>query len=255
MSKIMRMELQAEFKDLIQQAIHHPTKFDPCEVNHDMHESAWSTNGGAIEGDGIEIIGLWNYGDGSQAVKGARIPAVKGARDWLLHLQIPGSDPGIGLGCNMLYIILLSCYISLYAAVIYTLIQACQCSFACTHIMLYYFALAHLTKHPSSYQSQLYNNLRCYITCYVTPLHNRCYMTLAHHDNMLCNIQLYYITQGSCYITSTQGPLVFLELWVRFSSRCGASQGRIMPQADSDLLSQWHLLIMITCYVTSNCIT
>ena len=116
MSKIMRMELQAEFKDLIQQAIHHPTKFDPCEVNHDMHESAWSTNGGAIEGDGIEIIGLWNYGDGSQAVKGARVPAVKGARDWLLHLQIPGSDPGIGLGCNMLYIILLSCYISLYAA-------------------------------------------------------------------------------------------------------------------------------------------
>ena len=53
----------AELKDLIQQVLHHPA-FDPQDVDHDMHERLMR----CMEDDDIQIIDLWEEGDGNQEV-------------------------------------------------------------------------------------------------------------------------------------------------------------------------------------------
>jgi hypothetical protein len=53
----------AELKDLIQQVLHHPD-FDPQDVDHDMHDRLMR----CIEDEDIQVIDLWEEGDGNQAV-------------------------------------------------------------------------------------------------------------------------------------------------------------------------------------------
>ena len=53
----------AELKDLIQQVLHHPD-FDPAHVDHDMHERLMK----CIEDEDIQVIDLWEQGDGNQEV-------------------------------------------------------------------------------------------------------------------------------------------------------------------------------------------
>ena len=53
----------AELKDLIQQVLHHPA-FDAQDVDHYMHERLMR----CIEDEDIQIIDLWEEGDGNQEV-------------------------------------------------------------------------------------------------------------------------------------------------------------------------------------------
>ena len=53
----------AELKDLIQQVLHHPD-FDPQDVDHDMHDRLMR----CIEDEDIQVIDLWEEGDGNQEV-------------------------------------------------------------------------------------------------------------------------------------------------------------------------------------------
>ena len=53
----------AELKDLIQHVLHNPD-FYPAEVDHDMHERLITDH----EAGDIEVIDLWEEGDGNQDV-------------------------------------------------------------------------------------------------------------------------------------------------------------------------------------------
>ena len=53
----------AELKDLIQQVLHHPD-FNPKDVDHDMHQLSMD----CIAEGNIEIIDVWEEGDGAQKV-------------------------------------------------------------------------------------------------------------------------------------------------------------------------------------------
>ncbi len=50
-----------ELKDLIQRVLHHPD-FNADEVDHDMHERLMR----AVEDGDIEVIDMWEEGDGLQ---------------------------------------------------------------------------------------------------------------------------------------------------------------------------------------------
>jgi hypothetical protein len=50
-----------ELKDLIQMVLHHPD-FDADEVDHDMHDRLMR----AVEDGDIEVLDLWEEGDGLQ---------------------------------------------------------------------------------------------------------------------------------------------------------------------------------------------
>ena len=80
--------LNATFvKDLIQKLLHHPD-FDPAEVDHDMHERLM----GAIEEGDIEVIDLWQEGDGIQDVRLFKRPAGKVLRELLADPRLAGSQ-------------------------------------------------------------------------------------------------------------------------------------------------------------------
>jgi len=80
--------LNATFiKDLIQKVLHHPD-FDPAEVDHDMHERLM----GAIEEGDIQVIDLWQEGDGRQDVRLFKRPAGKVLRELLADPRLAGSQ-------------------------------------------------------------------------------------------------------------------------------------------------------------------
>jgi hypothetical protein len=62
----------AELKDLMQQVLHHPD-FDPAHVDHDMYERLMK----CIEDEDIQVIDLWEQGDGNQEVLLYKRPALK----------------------------------------------------------------------------------------------------------------------------------------------------------------------------------
>ena len=66
----------AELKDLIQQVLHHPD-LNPKDVDHDMHQRLMDC---IAEGD-IEIIDLWEEGDGAQEVMLYKRPVLKVLRE------------------------------------------------------------------------------------------------------------------------------------------------------------------------------
>lgn len=75
----------AELKDLIQQVLHHPD-FDPKTVDHDMHVRLMK----AIEEGDIEVIDLWEDGDGQQDVRLYKRPALKVLRELLSDERLAG---------------------------------------------------------------------------------------------------------------------------------------------------------------------
>lgn len=75
----------AELKDLIQQVLHHPD-FNPNDVDHDMHERLMR----AIEDGDIEVIDLWEEGDGQQDVRLYKRPALKVLRELLSDQRLSG---------------------------------------------------------------------------------------------------------------------------------------------------------------------
>jgi len=74
-------------KDLIQKVLHHPD-FDPAEVDHDMHERLM----GAIEEGDIQVIDLWQEGDGRQDLRLFKRPAGKVLRELLADPRLAGSQ-------------------------------------------------------------------------------------------------------------------------------------------------------------------
>ena len=75
----------AELKDLIQQVLHHPD-FDPAHVDHDMHERLMK----CIEDEDIQVIDLWEQGDGNQEVLLYKRPALKVLRELLADERLAG---------------------------------------------------------------------------------------------------------------------------------------------------------------------
>ena len=73
-------------KDLIQQVLHHPD-FDPRDVDHDMHQQLIQ----AIDEGNIEVIDLWEDGDGNQDVRLYKRPTLKGLRELPSELGPTGS--------------------------------------------------------------------------------------------------------------------------------------------------------------------
>ena len=60
---IKRFKSLSELKELIQAVLHHPD-FDQDSVDHDLHERLMK----AVEEGDIEIIDMWEEGDGDQDV-------------------------------------------------------------------------------------------------------------------------------------------------------------------------------------------
>ena len=52
-----------ELKDLIQEVLHHPD-FNPHDIDHDMHQQVMD----CIAQGNLELIDLWEEGDGAQEV-------------------------------------------------------------------------------------------------------------------------------------------------------------------------------------------
>lgn len=75
----------AELKDLIQKVLHHPD-FDARDVDHDMHERLMK----CIEEGDIEVIDLWEEGDGNQDVLLYKRPALKVLRELLSDERLAG---------------------------------------------------------------------------------------------------------------------------------------------------------------------
>lgn len=75
----------AELKDLIQQVLHHPA-FDPQDVDHDMHERLMR----CIEDEDIQIIDLWEEGDGNQEVLLYKRSAIKVLRELISDERLAG---------------------------------------------------------------------------------------------------------------------------------------------------------------------
>ena len=74
-------------KDLIQQDIHH-LDFDPEDVpvDHNMLQQLML----AIEEGNIEVIDLWEYGEGNQDVMLYKRPAIKVLRELLSDERLAG---------------------------------------------------------------------------------------------------------------------------------------------------------------------
>ena len=77
----------AELKDLIQQVLHHPA-FDAQDVDHDMHERLMR----CIEDEDIQIIDLWEEGDGNQEVLLYKRPVLKVLRELISDERLAGSQ-------------------------------------------------------------------------------------------------------------------------------------------------------------------
>ena len=75
----------SELKDLIQQVLHHPD-FNPQDVDHDMHERLMNC---IAEGD-IEVIDLWEEGDGAQEVMLYKRPILKVLRELVGDERLAG---------------------------------------------------------------------------------------------------------------------------------------------------------------------
>ena len=75
----------AELKDLIQQVLHHPD-FNPQQVDHDMHERLMKT----IEDGDIQVLDLWEEGDGDQDVRLYKRPALKVLKELLSDERLAG---------------------------------------------------------------------------------------------------------------------------------------------------------------------
>ena len=75
----------AELKDLIQQVLHHPD-FDTRDVDHDMHEHLMR----CIEDEDIQVIDLWEEGDGNQEVLLYKRPGLKVLRELLSDERLEG---------------------------------------------------------------------------------------------------------------------------------------------------------------------
>ena len=58
-----RFKNASELKELVQEVLHHPD-FDLDDVDHDLHERLTE----AVEEGDIEIIDMWEEGDGDQDV-------------------------------------------------------------------------------------------------------------------------------------------------------------------------------------------
>jgi len=75
----------AELKHLIQEVLHHPL-FAVQDVDHNMHERLMR----CIEEGDIEVIDLWEEGDGNQAVQLYKRPALKVLRELLADERLAG---------------------------------------------------------------------------------------------------------------------------------------------------------------------
>ena len=75
----------AQLQDLIQQVLHHEA-FNPSEVDHDMHERLMA----CIEEGDVEVLDLWEEGDGDQEVMLYKRPALKVLRELLADLRLAG---------------------------------------------------------------------------------------------------------------------------------------------------------------------
>ena len=72
----------AELKDLIQEVLHHPD-FNPRDVDHDMHQRLMDC---IAHGD-IEVIDLWEEGDGAKEVMLYKRPVLKVLRELIADEQ------------------------------------------------------------------------------------------------------------------------------------------------------------------------
>jgi hypothetical protein len=75
----------AELKDLIQEVLHHPD-FDVREVDTNMHERLMR----CLEAGDIEVIDLWDEGDGNQPVQLYKRPGLKVLRELLADERLAG---------------------------------------------------------------------------------------------------------------------------------------------------------------------
>ena len=75
----------AELKDLIQRVLHHPD-FNADEVDHDMHERLMR----AVEEGDIEVIDMWEEGDGQQDNTFVKRKAVKVLMELLSDERMAG---------------------------------------------------------------------------------------------------------------------------------------------------------------------
>ena len=75
----------AELKDLIQEVLHHPD-FNPRDVDHDMHQRLMD----CITHGNIEVIDLWEEGDGAQEVMLYKRPVLKVLRELIADERLAG---------------------------------------------------------------------------------------------------------------------------------------------------------------------
>ena len=75
----------AELKDLIQEVLHHPD-FVVNDVDTNMHERLLA----CMEAGDIEVIDLWEEGDGNQPVQPYKLPGLKVLRELLADKRLAG---------------------------------------------------------------------------------------------------------------------------------------------------------------------
>ena len=75
----------SELKELIQEVLHHPD-FDLDSVNHDLHERLIH----AVEAGDIEIIDMWEEGDGDQEVTFVKRKLEKDLRELMADPRMAG---------------------------------------------------------------------------------------------------------------------------------------------------------------------
>jgi len=86
----------SELKELIQAVLHHPD-FDLDSVDHDLHERLMK----AVEEGDIEIIDMWEEGDGDQDVTFVKRKLEKVMRELIADPRMAGHQHlGFKLQCN-----------------------------------------------------------------------------------------------------------------------------------------------------------
>ena len=93
-----RFKTASELKELIQEVLHHPD-FDPDSVDHDLHERLMH----AVEEGGIEIIDMWEEGDGDQDVTFVKRKLEKVLRELMVVAYIDGTFMKRGIGIRPIY--------------------------------------------------------------------------------------------------------------------------------------------------------
>jgi hypothetical protein len=74
-----------ELKDLIQEVLHHPD-FNPHDIDHDMHQQVMD----CIAQGNLELIDLWEEGDGAQEVMLYKLLALKVLRELIGDERLAG---------------------------------------------------------------------------------------------------------------------------------------------------------------------